>query len=81
LNLKREIKRKEKEDSNLVDASLERRIDVMDKLLEADDWTDSEVIDETVTLFAAGSDMSSNTITFVIQFLVNYPDVFKKLRH
>jgi cytochrome P450 len=80
LNLKREIKRKEKEGSKLVDASLERRIDVMDKLLEADDWTDLEVVDETVILFAAGSDTSSNTITFVIQFLVNYPDVFKKLR-
>ncbi|KAJ3105958.1 hypothetical protein HDU97_007304 [Phlyctochytrium planicorne] len=55
------------------------RLDVLDHILEAPDWTDEEITDEVIALFLAGGETSANTITFCVLLLDQHPEVRDKM--
>ncbi|KAJ2812667.1 hypothetical protein H4S07_001245 [Coemansia furcata] len=62
------------------------RIDLLQKIIDARDPLTGEVIDmpnlvsETALLLAAGTDTTSNTLSWTIMHLMHYPHVYQRLR-
>ncbi|KAJ2334190.1 hypothetical protein GGI00_001969, partial [Coemansia sp. RSA 2681] len=62
------------------------RIDLLQKLIDARDPASGQVIDmpslisETALLLVAGTDTTSNTMSWTLMHLMHYPNVYKRLR-
>jgi cytochrome P450 len=54
-------------------------LDVLDRLLEVEGWTDEEIVDEVIALFLAGGETSANTIVFCCKLIDAHPHVRAKL--
>ena len=66
-------------------ASTEPRDDLLSRLLKARDsdsggMSESLLIDECVTLFAAGHETTANALTFALWLLAQHPDVMEKVQ-
>ncbi|KAJ3412596.1 hypothetical protein HDV05_000464 [Chytridiales sp. JEL 0842] len=58
----------------------EQRVDMLDRVLNADGWSEDEIIDEVIAIFLAGGETSANTIVFVMLMLHQHPDVLARLQ-
>ncbi|KAJ2059754.1 hypothetical protein GGI08_003176 [Coemansia sp. S2] len=62
------------------------RVDLLQKIMDAKDPMTGQAIDmpslvsETALLLAAGTDTTSNTLSWTIMHLMHYPDVYQRLR-
>jgi cytochrome P450 len=54
-------------------------LDVLDRLLEVEGWTDEEIADEVIALFFAGGETSANAIVFCCKLIDSHPQVRAKL--
>ncbi|KAJ3410754.1 hypothetical protein HDV05_003293, partial [Chytridiales sp. JEL 0842] len=57
-----------------------RKMDLLDRLLEVDGWSDDEIVDEIIAIFLAGGETTSNAIVFGIFELVRNPECLAKAR-
>ncbi|KAJ3401741.1 hypothetical protein HDV05_000291, partial [Chytridiales sp. JEL 0842] len=57
-----------------------KKMDVLDRLLEVDGWSDEEIVDEVIALFLAGGETTANSIVFNIWELVQNPECLAKAR-
>ncbi|KAJ3408405.1 hypothetical protein HDV05_005033 [Chytridiales sp. JEL 0842] len=55
-------------------------MDLLDRLLEVEGWSDDEIMDEVYGLFLAGGETTANSIVFTILELSRHPHVLQKLR-
>ncbi|KAJ2734183.1 hypothetical protein IW152_002522 [Coemansia sp. BCRC 34962] len=61
-------------------------VDLLQKIIDAKDPFTGQVIDmpslvsETALLLAAGTDTTSNTLSWTLMHLMHYPDVYRRLR-
>ncbi|KAJ3099178.1 hypothetical protein HDU97_003373 [Phlyctochytrium planicorne] len=53
--------------------------DVLDRMLDAKDWTDEEIMDEVIALFLAGGETTANSIVFCIYLLDAHPEIREKM--
>jgi cytochrome P450 len=67
-------------------SSGERRDDLLSRLLNARDaadgagMTERQLVDECVTLFAAGHETTASALTFTLWLLARHPDVMRRLQ-
>ncbi|KAJ3176897.1 hypothetical protein HK101_010360 [Irineochytrium annulatum] len=54
-------------------------LDVLDRMLESDDWDDDEITDEVIALFLAGGETSANTIVNCALLLDRHPECLDRL--
>ncbi|KAJ3216930.1 Thromboxane-A synthase [Dinochytrium kinnereticum] len=56
-----------------------RDLDVLDRLVDTDNWTEEEMTDEVIALFLAGGETTANTIAFAVLLLDQFPDSRDKM--
>ncbi|OAG43494.1 hypothetical protein AYO21_02431 [Fonsecaea monophora] len=55
-------------------------VDVLASLIKADVFSDHELVDELLTILAAGHETTSSTFTWITYFLSRHPDIQSRLR-
>ncbi|KAJ3194759.1 hypothetical protein HK101_001930 [Irineochytrium annulatum] len=76
---KRDMVRERGEQKEQDTAKRMKDLDVLDRMLESDDWTDDEITDEVIALFLAGGETSANTIVNCVLLLDSHPEILDRM--